>query len=59
MLAVPAEIRTWKEDEEPLKLVADFLAGAGVAGQPIGFEETNRFFILDRLKQQLPQLRVS
>ena len=25
-LKVPAEIRTWNEDEEPLKLVADFLA---------------------------------
>ena len=25
MLQVPAEIRTWQEDEEPLKLVADFL----------------------------------
>ena len=28
---VPAEIRTWKEDEEPLKLVADFLRERGVA----------------------------
>src|SRR5262245_1145174 len=25
MLQVPAEIRTWNEDEEPLRLVADFL----------------------------------
>jgi Xaa-Pro dipeptidase len=25
MLQVPAEIRTWNEDENPLKLVADFL----------------------------------
>src|SRR3954468_19413461 len=25
MLQAPAEIRTWNEDEEPLKLVADFL----------------------------------
>ena len=32
MLAVPAEIRTWQEDEEPLKLVADFLKERGVAG---------------------------
>jgi Xaa-Pro dipeptidase len=55
-LSIPAEIRTWNEDEEPLKLVADFLKERGVAGQPIGFEETDRFFILDRLKQQLPAL---
>jgi len=57
-LKVPAEVRTWDEHEEPLKLVADFLKQSGVAGSPIGFEETNRFFILDRLQQQLPGLRV-
>jgi len=54
MLAVPAEIRTWEEDENPLKLVADFLRERKAAGAPIGFEETNRFFLEDRLKQQLP-----
>jgi Xaa-Pro dipeptidase len=56
-LAIPAEIRTWNEDEEPLKLVADFLRERGVAGQPIGFEETDRYFIVDRLGQQLPGLK--
>ncbi|HJP67515.1 MAG TPA: aminopeptidase P family N-terminal domain-containing protein, partial [Sphingomicrobium sp.] len=56
-LAVPAEIRTWNEDEEPLKLVADFLHERGVAGEPIGFEETDRYFIFDRLAQQLPGLK--
>jgi Xaa-Pro dipeptidase len=58
MLAVRAEVRTWQEDEEPLKLVADFLKERGVAGQPIGFEETDRFFIEDRLKKQLPAARI-
>ena len=57
-LAVPAEIRTWNEDEEPLKLVADFLKERGVASRPIAFEETNRFFIEDRLKRQLPSARI-
>ncbi|MCL6682772.1 Xaa-Pro peptidase family protein [Sphingomonas sp. SE158] len=54
MLVVPAEIRTWQEDQEPLKLVADFLKERGVASSPIAFEETNRFFLMDRLKRQLP-----
>jgi len=54
MLDVPAEVRTWQEDEEPLKLVADFLKERKVAGSPIAFEETNRFWIEDRLKHQLP-----
>jgi Xaa-Pro dipeptidase len=57
-LAIPAEIRTWNEDEEPLKLVADFLRERGVAGMPVGFEETNRFFLVDRLQQQLPAVRI-
>ena len=56
-LAVPAEIRTWNEDEEPLKLVADFLGERGVAAEPVAFEETDRYFIVDRLGQQLPGLK--
>ena len=58
MLEVPAEIRTWNEDEEPLKLVADFLRERKVAGQPVAFEETNRFFIEDRLKRQLARVPI-
>jgi Xaa-Pro dipeptidase len=54
MLLVPAEIRTWQEDEEPLKLVADFLRERKVANLPVGFEETDRFWMEDRLKRQLP-----
>ena len=50
MLQVPAEIRTWQEDEEPLKLVGDVLKERRVASQPIAFEETDRFFIENRLK---------
>lgn len=56
-LAIPAEIRTWNEDEDPLKLVADFLRQRGVAGEPVAFEETDRYFIVDRLSQQLPGLK--
>jgi Xaa-Pro dipeptidase len=57
MLAIPAEIRTWDEDQEPLKFVADFLKERGVAGEPVGFEESDRYFIYDRLKQQLPGVK--
>src|SRR5690242_8813765 len=44
-LAIPAEVRTWNEDEEPLKLVADFLRERGVATAPVAFEEPDRYFI--------------
>src|SRR5215213_954959 len=57
-LGIPAEVRVWQEHEEPLKLVADFLTERGLAGQPVGFEETNRYFILDRLRQQLRAVNV-
>ncbi|HEU5481850.1 MAG TPA: Xaa-Pro peptidase family protein [Sphingomicrobium sp.] len=57
-LDIPAEVRTWDEDDEPLKLVADFLKERGVVADAIGFEETNRYFLLDRLQQQLPGARI-
>jgi len=56
-LAIPAEIRTWDEDQEPLKLVADFLRERRVASAPVAFEETDRYFIIDRLSQQLPGMK--
>jgi Xaa-Pro dipeptidase len=56
-LAVPAEIRTWNEDEDPLKLVADFLRERRLAAAPVGFEETDRYFIFDRLQHQLPGMK--
>lgn len=58
-LAIPAEIRTWNEDEDPLKLVADFLRERKVSGQPVGFEETDRYFIVDRLERQLAGLKAT
>jgi len=57
-LAIPAEIRTWDEHEEPLRLVADWLRERKLTTAAIGIEETNRFFIVDRLKAQLPRLAV-
>ncbi|HEV2043871.1 MAG TPA: Xaa-Pro peptidase family protein, partial [Sphingomicrobium sp.] len=57
-LGIPAEIRTWNEDQEPLKLVADFLAERRITAGRIGMEETNRFFLVDRLKRQMPRAAI-
>jgi Xaa-Pro dipeptidase len=57
-LGITAEIRTWNEDEEPLKLIADRLRELKLVGVALGIEETNRFFIVDRLQAQLPRLVV-
>ena len=56
-LAIPAEIRTWNEDEDPLRFVADFLRERSVASEPVGFEETDRYFIVDQLRKNLPGLK--
>jgi Xaa-Pro dipeptidase len=56
MLQIPAEIRPWQEDEEPLKLIADYLSGLQV--RRVGMEETNRFFILDRLSAAMPNAKI-
>jgi Xaa-Pro dipeptidase len=50
-LAIPAEVRTWVEHEDPAKLVAGALRDRRVADRPVGIEETVRFFIVNGLGQ--------
>lgn len=57
-LSVPAEVRTWNEDEDPLRVVASFLRDRRLARQPIGVEANVRFFATDRLRAVLPDVRL-
>lgn len=57
-LAIPAEVRVWQEDEDPLKVVAGFLRDRKLATRPVGIEETVRFFIPDMLAKALPSARI-
>ncbi|MEH3104546.1 MAG: Xaa-Pro peptidase family protein [Sphingomonas phyllosphaerae] len=57
-LAVPAEVRVWQEDEDPLKVVAGFLRDHKLAGRTIGIEESARFFAFDGLARALPDARL-
>nr|WP_315383321.1 Xaa-Pro peptidase family protein [uncultured Sphingomonas sp.] len=50
-LAIPAEVRVWQEDEDPLKIVSGFLKDRKLAGRPVGIEETVRFFAVDGLQK--------
>ena len=52
-LGVPAEVRVWQEDQDPLAVVAGFLKDRKLANRPVGIEETDRYFIVDRLQQAL------
>ncbi|MDQ1156542.1 Xaa-Pro dipeptidase [Sphingomonas sp. SORGH_AS 950] len=57
-LAVPAEIRVWQEDQNPLAIVAGFLHDRKLDGRPVGIEETARFFAFDGLRRVLPGARL-
>ncbi len=57
-LGVPAEIRTWNEDEEPLKLVADFLRERGFSDAPDRDGGDQPLLHPRPLTQQLPSARV-
>ena len=57
-LAVPADLRTWNEHEDPLQLVARWLGERKLASGPIGVEETVRYFAVDGLQRALPGARI-
>jgi Xaa-Pro dipeptidase len=56
-LRIPAEVRVWNEDEDPLRVVAGFLADRRVTA-PVGIEETVRFFAVDGLRRAMPRLEI-
>ena len=57
-LAIPADIRTWNEDEDPLALIGTALRDRGAATGTIAIEETLRYFIVDGVKTALPNAAI-
>jgi Xaa-Pro dipeptidase len=57
-LAIPAEVRIWNEDEDPLVTVAGVLKDRGAASGPIAIEETMRYFAVDGLRKALPNAAI-
>ena len=53
-LALPAEVLTWDEDEDPAATLAQWLSARGLAQGRIGIEETVRYFAVDGLAAALP-----
>jgi Xaa-Pro dipeptidase len=53
-LAVPAQVRTWQEHEDPLALVAGWLKDRKLTTGGVGIEETSRYFMVDGLQKALP-----
>ncbi|HYJ42762.1 MAG TPA: Xaa-Pro peptidase family protein [Steroidobacteraceae bacterium] len=56
-LRVPAEVRTWNEDEDPLVTVAGILRDRKVTA-PVAVEETVRFFAVDALRRAMPRVDI-
>jgi len=56
-LAVPAELRVWNENENPLETVAGILRDRKVK-DPVGIEETVRYFAIDGLMRALPDVQI-
>lgn len=57
-LGIPAEVRVWQEDEDPMALAANFLRERNQASGSIGIEESVRFFASDGLRRALPDAPV-
>jgi len=56
-LQVPAEVRVWNEDEDPLLTVAGILRDRKVTGA-VAVEETVRFFAVDGLRRAMPRVDI-
>jgi Xaa-Pro dipeptidase len=56
-LQIPAEVRVWHEDHNPLETVAGILRDRKVKG-PVGVEETVRYFAVDGLRKAMPGVEI-
>jgi len=55
MLTVKADVRPWKEDENPFALLATALREHGAAAAPVAIEPTTRYFVLNRIALTAPR----
>lgn len=58
MLALPAEVRVWEEDESPSALVAGWLGERNLHARPMAIDEMVRFFVVQGLRDAAPQMEV-
>jgi Xaa-Pro dipeptidase len=52
------DVRTWEEDESPYQRVVGILRDRGMSNRRLGVEERMRFFIVDGIRRELPQLEM-
>ena len=57
VITIGNDIRTWEEDEDPGKRVAEILRDRGVRTGTVGIEERVRFFLYEGIRQAAPALK--
>jgi Xaa-Pro dipeptidase len=57
MLALPAEVRGWEEDEDPYALFAEIMREADVPGGTVAVDDMARVFVAEGLRAALPNHR--
>jgi Xaa-Pro dipeptidase len=57
MLQIPAEIRTWQEDENPFELIAGVLNDRRAPAGPLAVDGTARYYVLDAVTRALQSRR--
>lgn len=57
-LSVPADVRVWQEDQDPIALVAAALRERNFAGLPLAVEETVRFFASNGVARAMPSIDI-
>ena len=56
LIAFGDDVRVWEEDESPYELVAGIFRDRGITSGRMGIEESVRFFLLDGIRKEAPQL---
>lgn len=56
LVKIGSEIRTWEEHESPYKVVTGILKDIGTPNQTVGIEERSRFFLMEGIRKEAPQL---
>ena len=52
------DVRVWQEDESPYARIAEILRDRGISTGRVGIEERVRFFIVDGVRKEAPQLEL-
>ncbi len=56
LIKIGNDVRRWEEDESPYKQIVVALNDLGITGGNIGMEERLRFFVLDGVRKEAPNM---